>query len=263
MLYLKESNWSKAIENLEIAIKINPLYPEAQYALGCAFMRTENFEKAVSAFQEVVSQKGDDSECFSNLAICFTTVGKHKEAHKAITQAIRFSRDNTKIWENFIIISLNAEALTDAIFGMEELNRVCPKWCNVPLIFEVETKIIEKKGDFKRFINIMERISQTANCGFDFWTIYADIAKATGDYESEFEMRNNVIKALDGDEKITEADFFNRLVVAVEKFVEASKHLEGKARAAKTRVRVTLKKYEDDFGSLDSYKRLAALAENL
>jgi tetratricopeptide (TPR) repeat protein len=263
MLYLKESNWNKAIENLEIAVRINPLYPEAQYALGCAFMRIENFEKAISAFQEVVSQKGDDAECFSNLAICFTTVGKHKEAHKAITQAIRFTRDNPKIWENFIVISLNAEGINDAIFGMEELNRYCPKWCNVPLIYEVETNIIEKKGDFKRFINVMEKISQTADCGFDFWTIYADIAKAAKDYESELEMRNNVIKALEGDEKITEADMFNRLAAAVEKFVEASKHLEGKARTARTRVRVTLKKYEDDFGSLDSYKRLALLAENL
>ena len=263
MLYLKEENWNKAIENLEVALKINPLYPEAQYALGCAYMRIDNFEKAISAYQEVVSQKGDDSECFSNLAICQTTIGKHTEAHKAISQAIRFSRDNPKIWENFILISLNAEVLNDAIFGMEELNRVYPKWCNVPLIYEVETNVIEKKGDFKRFINVMEKISQSANCGFDFWSIYADIAKAAEDYESEFEMRNNVIKALDGDEKISEAVVFDRLVVAVEKFVEASKHVEGKARAAKTRVRVTLRKYEDDFGSLDSYKRLAQLSETL
>ena len=262
-LYIAESNWKDAIENYEIALRLNPLYPEAQYTLGCAYMRIEDFNNAIKAFQEVVSQKGDDSECFSNLAICFLTIDKTTEAHKAITQAIRFSRENPKIWENFMIISLRAEQFNDAIFGMEEINRVQPKWCNVQLIYEIMTELIEHKGDLKRFINAMEKISQTADCGFDFWSIYADLAKAIGDFESELEFRNNVIKALESGDKITEQEVFNRLAVAVEKYIEAAKKIDGKLRTAKTRARVTLKKYEDDFSSLDSYKHLQSVFESL
>ena len=262
-LYIGESEWHKAIENYEIALHLNPLYPEAQYILGCAYMRIEDFNNAIKAFQEVVSQKGDDSECFSNLAICFLTIDKITEAHKAITQAIRFSRENPKIWENFMIIALRAEKLNDAIFGMEEINRVQPKWCNVQLIYEIMTELVEKKGDLKRFINAMEKISQTADCTFDFWSIYADIAAALNDFESELEFRNNVIKALESGEKITEQEIFNRLAVAVEKYIEAAKKVDGKLRTAKTRARVTLKKYEDDFSSLDSYKHLQSVFDSL
>ncbi|EAY00674.1 TPR Domain containing protein [Trichomonas vaginalis G3] len=262
--YLADKDYQKAAEHYEIALKINPLFPQCWHSLGCCFMRLENFEKAISSFQEVISQKGDDSECFSNLAICFSTIGKNDEAHKAITQAVRFQRENIKIWENFIVISINAGKVNDAITGIEEVSRVERKWCNTPLIYEVINFVLKEKGDMKRVINAMEKISQNADCGFDFWTIYADIAAAMEDFKSELEMRANVIKALEGDEKIMDETVFNRLSKAVEKYVAAATRKEnGKEKTAITRLKVILRKYEDNFATLESYKKLEQLLEDL
>lgn len=260
-LYLMEDKFEEAAEHFEIALKINPLFPQCCHSLGCCYMRLEKFEKAIYAFQDVVSQKGDDSECFSNLAICFTTIGKHDEAHKAITQAVRFQRENTKIWENFIVISMNAMKVNDAIVGIDEVTRVNKKWCNTPLIYEVIQFVIKEKGDLQKLMKVIEKIAQNADCGFDFWAIYADIAEAAGDFPAAFEMRNNVIKALQADGKIQDEIVFNRLSKAVENYVAVAKKLEDKQKSARSMLRVTISKYRDSFETLDSFKVLEKLLE--
>ena len=260
--YIHRDAWKEAINAYEQALALNSLYPDAWFSLGCSRMKLEMWNEAIAAFQQVVSQKQDDAESFSNLAICLMTIGKWQEAHKAVVQAVRFDRKNFKVWENFIVISLGAELINEVLHGVEELVRTNPKWCNSPLLLEVFEKVDEVKGDMQRFIRIMAQISEQADCGWEFYSIYADVLESAGDDEKGFEMRVNVLKRLEEEGKVKEEADFARLVMSVSKLVEATARLPSKKRNASQRVRVLLKKYEE-FSQTDSYHQLERLAASL
>lgn len=258
---IREEHWEEAIAAFELALALNKLYPDIWFSYGCAKMRLENFEEAIVAFQHVVSIKSEDSECLSNLALCLMTVGKNSEAHQAITQAIRYDRNSTKLWENYILISMNAEIFNDCLHGLEELVKCKPKWCNTPMLYDLMQTFVEHKVEIGRFLNCLNLISENADCGFDFWTIYADISEASTHYEAALDMRQNVIKALEKDGKVHDAVEFERIVVAAENLVKTAKKIPSKMKGAGQRVRVLIKKYKDDFEGNPLYDRLAALAE--
>lgn len=258
-VYLHKFQWNEAIDSFRKALQMNKLYPDCWFSLGCSLMNIAKYAEAVEAFQEVVSQKSDDAESFSNLAICLQELKRYPEAHKAITQAIRFERKRTKLWENFIIISLNSGYLNDALLGIEEAQKADNKWLNTPLLYEVLEEIAKKQGDLQRFIKVMDLISQNADCGFDFWSIYADICEAMDNYERALEMRNTVIKQLEKDGKVREPAQFKRLVNAAEKLVNTTKHIIDKKRGTIQRIKVLIKKYQDDFASSEDFQRLLAL----
>ena len=258
-IYLHAANWEQAAESYNKALALNKLYPDCWFSLGCSLMNLNKFEEAVYAFQQVVSLKQDDSESLSNLAVCLQQLKKYQEAHNAITQAVRFDRKSIKLWENYIIISLNNDLLNDALHGIEEVQRSNNKWCNTPLLYEVLQDIIHKNGDIPRFIKCMEIISQNADCGFDFWIIFADLCEAYNNNAEALDMRNTVLKLLEKDGKVREVIDFKRIVDAAEKLVQTTKKVIDKKRGTIQRIKVLVKKYEDDFSSLEEYSKLQSL----
>ncbi|OHT07587.1 TPR Domain containing protein [Tritrichomonas foetus] len=258
-IYLHAAQWSEAAECYRKALALNRLYPDCWFSLGCSLMNLNDFESAVDAFQNVVSQKNDDSESFSNLAICLQQLKKFPEAHKAITQAVRFDRRSIKLWENYMIISMNNNCLNDCLLGIEEVQKANNKWCNTPLLYDILHEVVENKGDLQRFVNDMDLIAQNADCGFDFWTIFADLCEALGNNERALEMRNTVIKLLEKDGKVREVVEFRRIVEAAEKLVQTTKKVIEKKRGTVQRIRVLVKKYSDDFSSLEEFATLQGL----
>lgn len=262
-IFLREKNWKEASEYFEISLKINPLYPDAWFSCGCSYMMLNNHEKAIICFQEVISQRDDDSETYSNLAACFTTLERHQEAHKAISQAIRHERRRYRLWENFINISKNAGKYSDMMHGLEELNRYQPKWVNNSILFDALNAFSKNSPDLlQRLLVVIEKISQSASCGSGFWELYGDINSAIGNYQAEYDNRINCIKALDNEDKITDIEVFEILVSAIEKLLICSKKLEGKSRTVKSRIKATLKKYENDYASTEPYKKLLQISES-
>ncbi|KAK8860884.1 hypothetical protein M9Y10_012576 [Tritrichomonas musculus] len=258
-IYLHEFKWDDAADCYRKALELNRLYPDCWFSLGCCSMNVGKYEEAVGAFQQVVSQKPDDADSFSNLAICLQQLKKFPEAHKAISQAVRFDRRRVKLWENYIIISLNSDNLNDALLGIEEAQKADNKWCNTPLLYEVLEDVISKKGDLQRLLNVLDLISQNADCGFDFWTIYADICEALNYNERALDMRNTVIKLLEKNGKVMEPEEFKRIVDAAEKLVNTTKKIMEKKRGTVQRIKVLIKKYGDDFSTTDDFTRLQSL----
>jgi tetratricopeptide (TPR) repeat protein len=259
--WLHKEEWELAISAFQLALSLNTLYPDIWFSLGCSHMRLNQFDEAIVAFQEVVSQKQDDAESFSNLAICLMTVGKMIEAHKAVSQAIRFDRHNQKVWENFVVISLNCELYGDVVYGLEELTRAHPKWCNGPLLLEVSQAVVPKEAE--RFLRVMTGISQNADCPFEFFVIFGDVLENVGDALNAFNMRQEAVKKIERDGKVNGVNGFGKLVFAVEKLVESARKVEGKAKGIGQRIKVLLKKYGDEFGNDPGYAKLQNLLEFL
>lgn len=73
--YFARGKYSEAITCLRRAVRINPLLARSWFVLGCACMRTEDWEGARDAFSRCVAIDDDDGESWSNLASMYLRLG--------------------------------------------------------------------------------------------------------------------------------------------------------------------------------------------
>ena len=74
--YFARAKYAEAIPRLQKAIAINPLLSRSWFILGCACVRTEDWETAVKAFTRCVSIDDEDGESWSNLASVYLRISE-------------------------------------------------------------------------------------------------------------------------------------------------------------------------------------------
>lgn len=67
-MHYAEQRWQDAIDCLQSALKINPLFSRSWFLLGCNAIKVENWQVAVEAFTRCVAMDADDAESWNNLA---------------------------------------------------------------------------------------------------------------------------------------------------------------------------------------------------
>mmetsp|Transcript_6770 Transcript_6770/g.11371 ORF Transcript_6770/g.11371 Transcript_6770/m.11371 type:complete len:176 (+) Transcript_6770:181-708(+) len=118
-----ENNYDKAIECFEHSLKINRLYPDSWFTLGCAYMRKEDFKNAIFCFGTVVSLDDRKVEAWANISNCYIVQKKYFEAVQCCEQAIKINRKAWKIWNNYILFSFETLQFYKALSGVRELMR--------------------------------------------------------------------------------------------------------------------------------------------
>jgi len=78
--YFFENDFKKSTECFETSLKLNKLYPETWFTLGCAYMRMEDWKSAIFSFGTVVSIDDRKVEAWSNIANCYVVTKKYFEA---------------------------------------------------------------------------------------------------------------------------------------------------------------------------------------
>ncbi|KXN88997.1 TPR repeat-containing protein C19B12.01 [Leucoagaricus sp. SymC.cos] len=142
--YFARGRYSEAITCLRDAVKINPLLARSWFMLGCAYMRTEDWEGARNAFSRCVAIDEEDGESWNNLASMYLRLGtppkrdgQHNDkddgsmtynndltklipfdnkmlAFRALKQGLRHSYENWRMWYNYMIVSVDVGQLNEA-----------------------------------------------------------------------------------------------------------------------------------------------------
>jgi len=68
--YYRQKDYPSAIQHLEEALKINPLFTGLWFTLGHAAMELENWALGATAFSRVVMLNSEHGEAWNNLALC-------------------------------------------------------------------------------------------------------------------------------------------------------------------------------------------------
>ena len=84
------------------------MYPNTWFKCGVAAMRTGDFESAITCFSTLLRLNPEFGEGWSNLAGVLMKVGKMREAFEAARQSIRFLRENWRVWDNYVTISVGS-----------------------------------------------------------------------------------------------------------------------------------------------------------
>jgi len=116
-----KGDFNESIRHLQDALAINPLYPGSWFRLGSAAMRISDYKLAKSAFANVTSQNAEDGDAWANFATVLSNLNESEAALNAVSQAIKYSSINWKIWENYIFLSLQAKQWGMVIHGISNM----------------------------------------------------------------------------------------------------------------------------------------------
>ena len=79
-LYMQESNSDKAIEELRIAMALDPTYTGFMWGLGYIHLRRKEYTKAVEYFEKYALAEPEDANAFDSLAEGYFRMGRVAEA---------------------------------------------------------------------------------------------------------------------------------------------------------------------------------------
>ncbi|KAF9274765.1 hypothetical protein BGZ68_000377 [Mortierella alpina] len=116
--YFKHENYEPAKVCYQQALKINPLFENSWFILGCIGMQLEDFDVAIEAFTKVVSIDASNGEAWNNMAAIHMRRNNNLDAQHALRQALKEKRESWKIWSNYMYCSMDVGDFTEGIRAM-------------------------------------------------------------------------------------------------------------------------------------------------
>lgn len=99
-IYEDKLDLSKAVENLNKAIIINPEYYKAYYNLGCIFLNKKAYELAEKNLLLAIKYNKEFAYSYYNLGTLYLRTGKYEKAKKNLIKAIYLKNDEKDFYIN-------------------------------------------------------------------------------------------------------------------------------------------------------------------
>lgn len=139
-LYTRTRQYETAVGAFKKALAINPLYAHTWFTLGVCYMRLERWREARDAFKRQVGVNPDDSEGWNNLAAVYLRMNEEgvpegeaplpvtfetkQLAWNALKSGLRTSYDNWRMWQNYMVVSIDVGELSEAVRAMTRVVEV-------------------------------------------------------------------------------------------------------------------------------------------
>lgn len=151
MFYFGKNDFEKAVPHLQKSLELNSLQENLWLRLGYAALSLEKYEIASSAYLRYTQLEPNGFESWNNLAKCFIKLGNKKRAHKVLQEALKCNFDNWKIWENFLLVSIDIGSFEDALNAYNRLIELKEKYFDEEvlqiLINAISNDVVDSEGN--------------------------------------------------------------------------------------------------------------------
>jgi len=89
--YYRQDDFSTAIGEFQIVLKLSPSYSLASYYLGLSYIHIEAWDQAIAAFQRTLVLDSTNFSAAYNLGAAYLKLGKLDDAETAFRQAVRIN----------------------------------------------------------------------------------------------------------------------------------------------------------------------------
>lgn len=117
---LQDNRVHEAKEELEMAIRLQPLDPKGQDLLGVVYFRLGMYPRAIEIFEQLMREYPDERTPRVNLALCFLKTGQAMNARQLLEETVTLHPDNTRAWG---YLGLAHERLGDYMKARESFSR--------------------------------------------------------------------------------------------------------------------------------------------
>ena len=116
--YYRENDFSTAIDEFQIVLKLSPAYSLANYYLGLSYTQTEAWDQAVTAFRKTLDLDGTNFSAAYNLGATYLKQGNVAGAETAFRQAVRINPNYAQAHEALGELLVYHGKLDDAISAL-------------------------------------------------------------------------------------------------------------------------------------------------
>ncbi|XP_053953495.1 tetratricopeptide repeat protein 27 [Anastrepha ludens] len=147
--YFRKAEYAEAIPHLEKSVDINSLQEKIWLRLGFAAIQLERWELAVHAYITYTHIEPLGFESWNNLAKALVKLGDKKRAHKVLSESLKCNYNNWKVWENFMIVSVDTSNIEDAMNAYNRLSELKDRYLDLEVLSITVGAIVEGKADAK------------------------------------------------------------------------------------------------------------------
>ncbi|KAL9699778.1 hypothetical protein quinque_003219 [Culex quinquefasciatus] len=141
--YFAKKQYTEAIPHLSKSVEINCLQESTLLRLGYAALQLEQWEDAAKAYRMYTSLESHGFESWNNLAMAYIKLGDKKRAHKVLQEALKCNFNNWKVWDNYLVVSIDTKNYEDALNAYERLMELKEKFYDQQVL-EILTKVISE-----------------------------------------------------------------------------------------------------------------------
>lgn len=145
--YFAKFEYEQAIPHLQKSLEINSLQENIWLRLGYAALDLEKYELAASAYIRYTQLEPSGFESWNNLAKCYIKLGNKKRAHKVLQESLKCNFENWKIWENFLLVSVDVGSFEDALNAYTRLIELKEKYFDEEVLKIIMTAIADNRPD--------------------------------------------------------------------------------------------------------------------
>lgn len=125
--YFKQ-DYENAIPHFQKSVEINSIQEIIWLRLGYSALSLEKYELAASAYVRHTQLEPSGFEAWNNLAKCYIKLGQKAKAHKVLNESLKCNFDNWKVWENFLLVSVDIGSFDDALNSYNRLIELKEKY---------------------------------------------------------------------------------------------------------------------------------------
>lgn len=121
LYFYDKKDYAAAIPHLQRSLEFNSLQENVLLRIGYAALMLENWPVAAEAYRHYTNIEPNGFESWNNLAKAYIKMNDKKRAHKVLHESLKCNFNNWKVWENFLLVSVDTGNFEDAINAYRQL----------------------------------------------------------------------------------------------------------------------------------------------
>uniref|UniRef100_T1J972 Uncharacterized protein n=1 Tax=Strigamia maritima TaxID=126957 RepID=T1J972_STRMM len=193
--YFSKKEYEQCIPYLKKSLELNHLQLGVSSNLGYAAMQIEDWETAASAYRRCLNLEPDlikqyllqNFQAWNNIANVYLKLNQKPRAWKSLQEALRCDFDNWRIWENYMVVSVDCRAFDEGIAAYHRLLELKEKHVDIEILALLANAVVEDlSGNDEslssklkpKLLQLFGRLTSQVTSNSRVWDLYANVVSA-------------------------------------------------------------------------------------
>jgi tetratricopeptide (TPR) repeat protein len=149
-----QSDVPRALEQYELALKLNPKHAGSLYRMGLIYTAQEQFQPAVETWKKYIEATNNAASGYSNLGLCLEMAGRSGEAEAAFKAGIAREPNGQLCRVNYGLMLARQGRLTEAEQQLQAVLTAAEVHYNLASVFEMQGKKSQAKVEYRKSIEL-------------------------------------------------------------------------------------------------------------
>lgn len=179
--YYVRKQYAEAIEHYEDAAKANPSNISILSMLAYSCLTIERYDRAAECYRNLTYLDDTNFLAWNNLSKAYIKLNQKERAWRTLREAIKCNFEEWKVWENFMLVSMQIGALDDVITAWHRLVDLKAAHKDDQILSALTHQILKRSYNEKdtelpkllgEALKLLARLNTTSACSSRVWICY-------------------------------------------------------------------------------------------